>query len=532
MGAILYNAFPTGDTVSRKAKLPLAFLDHPTKLTIDSSVQDYQDWTTGSEDRTSPDEHFVWLSNEFMPFHTDPGAAYELPEFTLGMPDIGDWPPWTREPPWILDPAEHPKPDRAGHTQESADPCSTDDDKKKKKKKHCWARKPELKVTTWGQGDDVPVWSHTGSTVSSSSDSQTEGDSGIGSYHNQRGNAGSTTQHDHTPQYSPGTISRLDRGELEDNPLSDHGGNSDRDQEMASADELLGNSRAEDATRAGLETSSATDPDINLVVVPAVPLMGDLRADTDDEKACWDAYQLILQGFNTATQTLSDSYQQVFVEVQNLVRKSLKKSTINDCTFIQGASNTIHWWVMAVHPAMDCMGESMKEQSQLLQEAQRARKEVTEDVLALLPAEDEPVLPLVIPHCDLLTPALTATQAHMDMAIDTVSEQLSDLVHHHVPPGQAGVFLASLLQMMCSYHQEMDSMATNQVTLPGQIVPNLWGVSQGMIEDLSLLGPPNCLASWLASLVKQITTGPAKKTEPLTPTTPVKLNTPSESGKG
>ena len=113
----------------------------------------------------------------------------------------------------------------------------------------------------------------------------------------------------------------------------------------------------------------------------------------------------------------------------------------------------------------------------MLQEAQRARKEVTEDVLALLPAKDEPVLPSVVPHCDLLTLALTATQAHMDMAIDTVSEQLSDLVHHHVPPGQAGVFLASLLQMMCSYHQEMDSMATNQVILPGQIVPNLWGVS-------------------------------------------------------
>ena len=171
----------------------------------------------------------------------------------------------------------------------------------------------------------------------------------------------------------------------------------------------------------------------------------------------------------------------------------------------------------------------------MLQEAQRARKEVTEDVLALLPAEDEPVLPLVIPHCDLLTPALTATQAHMDTAIDTVSEQLSDLVHNHIPLGQTGVFLASLLQMMCSYHsyhQEMDSMATNKVILPGQIVPNLWGVSWGMIEDLSLLGPPNCLASWLASLVKQITTGPTKKTEPLAPTTPVKLNTPSESGKG
>ena len=157
---------------------------------------------------------------------------------------------------------------------------------------------------------------------------------------------------------------------------------------------------------------------------------------------------------------------------------------------------------------------------------------MTEDILALLPAEDEPVLPSVVPHCDLLTPALTVTWAHMDTAIDTVREQLSDLVHRHVPPGQAGVFLASLLQMMCSYHQEMDSMATNQVILLSQIVPNLWGVSWGMMEGLSLLGPPNCLASWPASLVEWVTTGPAKKTELFMPTTPAKLNTPSESSKG
>ena len=39
------------------------------------------------------------------------------------------------------------------------------------------------------------------------------------------------------------------------------------------------------------------------------PLLAD-PADTDDEKACWDAFQLIMQGFHTATHTLSDKYQE------------------------------------------------------------------------------------------------------------------------------------------------------------------------------------------------------------------------------
>ena len=177
------------------------------------------------------------------------------------------------------------------------------------------------------------------------------------------GDAGSIIQHDHTPRYSLAIITRLDQGELEDDPLSDHGGNSDVDQEMGSADELVENCGAKDATRAGLETGSTMGPDISLIVVLVVPLMGDPRADTDDDKVRWDAYQLILQGFHTATRTLSDSYQQACVEVQNLIRKSLKKSTINDRTFIWWASNAIHRWVRAVHLAMDCMGENMEEQS-------------------------------------------------------------------------------------------------------------------------------------------------------------------------
>ena len=45
-------------------------------------------------------------------------------------------------------------------------------------------------------------------------------------------------------------------------------------------------------------------------------------------------------------------------------------------------------------------------------------------------------------------------------------------------------------------------MATNQVFLPSQIVPNLWGSRRGLLEGLSLLGPPSCSASWPVSLVE------------------------------
>ena len=50
VGALLHNAFPVEDKPSPKAKLPPAFLDHPTKFPIDSCIRDYQDWTTGCDD--------------------------------------------------------------------------------------------------------------------------------------------------------------------------------------------------------------------------------------------------------------------------------------------------------------------------------------------------------------------------------------------------------------------------------------------------------------------------------------------------
>ena len=141
--------------------------------------------------------------------------------------------------------------------------------------------------------------------------------------------------------------------------------------------------------------SVITSPVVNLAVASEAPLLAD-SVDTNDEKACKEAFQLIMQGFHKATRTLSDEYQEGCMEVQGIVRKSLRKST-----FVWGALATICRWVKAVCPAMDHMGESMQEQSHPLQQAQKAEKEATEHILVLLPVEDNPYLPPVIPQNDI-----------------------------------------------------------------------------------------------------------------------------------
>ena len=67
-------------------------------------------------------------------------------------------------------------------------------------------------------------------------------------------------------------------------------------------------------------------------------------------------------------------------------------------------------------------------------------------------------------------------------------------------------------------------MATNQVLLPCQIVPNLWGSCRGLLEGLSLLGPPSCSASWPASLVEQVNAIRACQNVPGSSKTPTKSN--------
>ena len=65
-------------------------------------------------------------------------------------------------------------------------------------------------------------------------------------------------------------------------------------------------------------------------------------------------------------------------------------------------------------------------------------------------------------------------------------------------------------------------MVLNQTMMPAQVVPNMWGVWQGVIEGLSLLGSTTCPASWPASLVEWVDQEPAKRTTLGPPVTQVK----------
>ena len=175
-----------------KAKLPPAYLNLPaTSSLIDSCTRKYHDWTQerlvpeGGK-RPAPKEHFVWLSKDYTPYDHDPESPFVPPDFTLGLPPIKDWSRRVGEPPWVLDPQGRPKPVR-NIPVDSTSSMDEGKKRKKKKKKYCHSKKttgnPELKVTTRGEGADTPVWAPAGSTKdsSSSSDSQSEGDSGLGS---------------------------------------------------------------------------------------------------------------------------------------------------------------------------------------------------------------------------------------------------------------------------------------------------------------------------------------------------------------
>ena len=191
--ALLHNAFTSRKNPSPKAKLPPAYLDMlATSPLIESCTREYQDWTEEcltpeGDERPALEEHFVWLSKDYMPYDNDPRSPFVPQDFTLGLPSVRDWLCRAGEPPWILDLDECPKPVHKVLV-DSIGASSMDEGKKKKKKKKKHRRskkseKPELKVTTWGEGADTPVWTHAGPAKdsSSSSDSQSDGDSGLGS---------------------------------------------------------------------------------------------------------------------------------------------------------------------------------------------------------------------------------------------------------------------------------------------------------------------------------------------------------------
>ena len=238
-------------------------------------------------------------------------------------------------------------------------------------------------------------------------------------------------------------------------------------------------------------------------------------------------YQIVLQGFRTISQTLSAAYGAASAEIQIIVWKSLAKTIAEDQTFIWGASGAIRQWVDSVRPVMAGSEESTRDQAQLLAEARQAGKDVLEAILNLIPKEEDPRLTSVFPQTThLLAPVLAVAWQHTDDALQNIHTQLSDLAREHMPKEQAGAFFNTILQVTCSFRQEMDNMATNQVFLPNQIFPNLWGSCRGLLEGLSLLGPPSCSASWPASLVEWVTAITAPQNVPGSSKTLTKSNPP------
>ena len=173
--------------------------------------------------------------------------------------------------------------------------------------------------------------------------------------------------------------------------------------------------------------------------------------------------------------------------------------------------------------------EDTKDQARLLAEARQAGKDALDNILEFIPGEPEQEshLTSVFPRATpLLAAALAVARQHTDEALRNIHAQLAGLAKEHVPPEQAGALFNTILQVTCSFRQEMDNMATNQVFLLNQIVPNLWGSCRGLLEGLSLLGPPSCLASWPASLVERVTAVPACQDVSGLSKTPTKPNHP------
>ena len=514
LGSLLQNAATSGKDPSPKAKLPPVYLDLPaTSPLIDSCTRKYRDWTEAcpasrGDERAALEEHFVWLSKDYTPYDTDPGSPFIPPDFTLGLPPVKDWPHWVRKPPWVLDPEGCPKSSCNVPVDSTS---SMDEGKKKKKKKHRRSKKtenPELKVTTRGEGANTPVWTHGGPAKDSSStlDSQSEGDSGLGSNPSIIPHQDTDTE----PRWGTSAHPSPDHTQqpADDDPLSSRG-EGDGDQEMPDAPKQQGEQQG---------VNNPADPEPTPDETQEGAPLGDDQAETGDGKEPEEPeeprepYQIVLQGFWTISQTLSAAYGAASSEIQTVVRKSLAKATAEDRTFVWGASSAIRHWLDSVKLAMAATEEDTKDQARLLAEARQATEDALDAILEFIPEEleQEAHLTSVFPRATpLLAAALAVSRRYTDEALQNIHAQLVGLAKEHVPPEQAGALFNTILHVTCSFRQEMDNMATNQVFLPNQIVPNLWGSRRGLLEGLSLLGPPSCSASWPASLVERVTAVPA-----------------------
>ena len=424
LGALLQNAVTSGKDPSPKANLLPAYLDLPaTSPLIDSYTRKYLDWTEGRPapeggECTTPEEHFVWLSKDYTPYDNDPGSPFVPPDFTLGLPPVKDWPHHVREPPWVLDPKGHPKSSR----NVPVDFTSFMDErkkKKKKKKKHCHSKKtgnPELKVTTQGEGADTPVWTRAGSAKDSSlsSDSQSEGDSGLGSNPSiqPRQDTDTKPRQGATPRPSPDHTKQP----VDNDPLSDQGeGNGDQEMPNAHEHKQQGVNEPADLGPTPGETQDQEE------VLPGNDQVeaGD-GEEPEEPKEPQEPYQIVLQGFRTVSQTLLAAYGAASSEIQTVVWKSLAKATAEDRIFVWGASGAIRRWLDSVKPAMAATEESTKDQVQLLAEARQAGKDALNSILEYIPEEQEQEahLTAVFPRATpLLVAALAVARHHTDEAL-------------------------------------------------------------------------------------------------------------------
>ena len=244
-------------------------------------------------------------------------------------------------------------------------------------------------------------------------------------------------------------------------------------------------------------------------------------------------HRQVLQGFRTVAQTFSAAYGSASSDIQQVIRTSLRESTIDDWTFIYGASNAIHHWVESIHPAMagnetgkDGTGvvkdtKVTKDPTQLLADARKAGQDAVDTVLDLIP-EVEHKLPPVYPRIDVAS-ALTISRHHTEKALKNVDTQISDLIRTHVAgPEQAGVFFNTILPITCSFRHQMDEMAINLLFPGSQLVPNVWSARREVLEGLSLVAPPSCSASWPASLVEWVAPVPGTSGQSGSAKTPTK----------
>ena len=549
LGAQLHNAYTSGKGPSPKAKLSPAFLDRPVgHRLVDSCTREYRDWTKDfpalARSKNTLEEHFVWLSTSYQPYTHDPGSPFVPPDFTLGLPPVRDWPCWSGEPPWPLDPKDRSKPIQDLVAPADSTGASSPDENKKwrKKKKHCRPRRSELKVTTWGLGTDDPVWTNTGSAGSSSStaSSHSKENSGLGS--NLRV---TDTEAQTRAPLRPSPDARGDPSEImEDTPLSDRDG-ANEDLEMVDAEVI-------EAERPGGDGGSAPrrspDPEEVPERIPDQPEdnpdevtgEGDPQAPEDPQDDIPKPHRQVLQGFRTVAQTFSAAYGDASSDIQRVIWRSLRESTNDDRTFIYGASNVIRHWVQSVCPAMGGsqtgkdsteVGKDTKvtkDPTQLLADARKAGQDAVDAILNLIP-EVKHELPPVYPKIDVAS-ALTISRHYTERALKNVHTQISDLIQTHVAgPEQAGVFFNTILPITCSFRHQMDEMDINLLFPGSQLVPNVWSARREVLEGLSLVAPLSCSASWPASLVERVTPVPGTSGQSGSAKTPTKPGNPGAS---